>query len=163
VIAFLDALVIRKDTTLATEVYRKRTHAGWYLNFESNHPPCVKRGLIQNLLNRASTICQKQDLFNAISSLRRDLQLSGYPQGFIDSVKSSSLNKEKKPLGSVYIVYMKDVSEKFKRIGNRYNIRTVFKTKHTLRSSFMKARPERDPQQTSQYVVALPVNMAEAT
>jgi hypothetical protein len=28
VIAFLDALVIRKDTTLATEVYRKRTHAG---------------------------------------------------------------------------------------------------------------------------------------
>jgi hypothetical protein len=43
------------------------------------------------------------------------------------------LNKEEKPLGSVYISYMKGVSEKFKLIGNHYNIRTIFKTKHTLR------------------------------
>jgi hypothetical protein len=36
-----------------------------------------------------------------------------------------------KPLGSVYIPYVKGVSEKFKRIG------TVFRTKHTLRSFLM--------------------------
>jgi predicted GIY-YIG superfamily endonuclease len=56
----------------------------------------------------------------------------------------------------VYIPYVKGVSEKFKCIGNRYNIRTIFKTKHTLSSSRMKTRPERDQQQTAQCVYSIP-------
>jgi hypothetical protein len=63
-IPFLVVLLIRKRTTLATKVYRKLTHTG------RDRLPHVKRGLIQNHRNRASTICQKrQDLFNEISSL----------------------------------------------------------------------------------------------
>jgi hypothetical protein len=142
VILVLDVLVIKKKMTVATRVHRRSTHTGRYLNFRSNHPPHVKRGLIQSFHNRASTICQEQDLYNEIISLRRDLQLSGYRQGFIDLVITSKgishPNKEKRPLGSVYIPYVKGVLEKFKHIGNRYNIRTIFKTKHTLRSSLMK-------------------------
>jgi hypothetical protein len=56
----------------------------------------------------------------------------------------------------VYIPYVKGASEKFKRIGNRYNIRTIFKTKHELRSSLMKTRPERDPQQTARCIYSIP-------
>jgi hypothetical protein len=56
----------------------------------------------------------------------------------------------------VYIPYVKGISEKFKRIGNRYNIGTIFKTKHKLRSSLMKTRPERDPQQTARCVYSIP-------
>jgi hypothetical protein len=41
-ISFLDVLVIRKETTLVTQVYRKPTHVGRYLNFKSSHPPHVK-------------------------------------------------------------------------------------------------------------------------
>jgi hypothetical protein len=37
---------------------------------------------------------------------------------FIKSKGNSRQNKEQKPLGSVYIPYVKGVSEKFKRIGN---------------------------------------------
>jgi hypothetical protein len=59
-IAFLDVLVIREEMTLATKVYRKPTHTGRYLNLKSNHLPHVKRGLIQRLHNRASTIRQEQ-------------------------------------------------------------------------------------------------------
>jgi hypothetical protein len=103
---------------------------------------------------------QEQDLVKEISSLRSDLQLSGYPHSFIDSIiyfrGRSHLNKEQKPLGSVYIPHVKDVSEKFKHMGNWYNIRTIFKTKHTLRSSFMKIRPERDPQETAQCIYSIP-------
>jgi hypothetical protein len=137
VIAFLDVLVIRKETTLATKVYRKPTHTGRYLNFSSKHLPHVKTSLIQSLHTRASTICQeRQDLVKEISSLRSDLQLNGYPQAFTDSVINSKgsihLNKEQKPLGSVYIPYVKGISEKFKCTGNRY-IMTIFRTKHTLK------------------------------
>jgi hypothetical protein len=55
----------------------------------------------------------------------------------------------------VYILYVKGVSEKFKGMGNWYNIRTIFKTKHTLRSSFMKTRLERDPLQTAQCIYSI--------
>jgi hypothetical protein len=122
-IPFLDVLVIRKETTLATKFYRKPTHTGWYLNFSSNHPPHIKRDIIQSLHKRASVICQEhQDLCDEIRGLKLDLQLNGYQRGFIDSVNnskgSSRLNKEEKPLGCVYIPYVKGVSEKFKRIAN---------------------------------------------
>jgi hypothetical protein len=139
-IPFLDVLIVRKETTLATKVYGKPIHNSQYLSFKSNHPPHVKRVFIQNLHNRASTICrERQDLSNEISSLTRDLQLNCYPQDFIDSVinskGSSRPNKEEKPVGSVYIPHVKGVSEMFKHIANRYNnIRTIFKTKHTLKS-----------------------------
>jgi predicted GIY-YIG superfamily endonuclease len=64
--------------------------------------------------------------------------------------------KEEKPLGLVYIPYVKGVSEKFKRTGNQYNIRTIFKTKHTLRSSLARTRPKRDPQQMAHCVYSIP-------
>jgi hypothetical protein len=55
----------------------------------------------------------------------------------------------------VYPIWM-GVSEKFKSRGNLYNIRKIFKTEHTLRSSLTKTRPERDPQQTAQCVYSIP-------
>jgi hypothetical protein len=48
VIPFLEVLVVRKEMTLANKVYRKPTHTDQYLNFRSNHPPHVKRGLINS-------------------------------------------------------------------------------------------------------------------
>jgi hypothetical protein len=159
-IAFLDIMVIREETTLANKVYRKPTHTGRYVKFNSNYPSHVKWGLIQSLHSRASTICQeRQNLVKEISSLRSDLQLNDYPQGFIDSVIDSKgsgrLNEEQKPLRSVYIPYVKGTSEKLKCVGNRYNISTIFETKHTLRSSLMKTRLERDPQQMAQCIYSI--------
>jgi hypothetical protein len=93
--------------------------------------------------------------------MRRDLQLSGYPQLFINSVLKSrgscrpEEEERKKPLRLAFIPYVKGISEKFKRIGNRY-IRTVFKTKHTLRSSLMRTRLERSPQQTANCIYSIP-------
>jgi hypothetical protein len=73
----------------------------------------------------------------------------------ITSRGNSHLSKEVKPLGSVYMPYVKGVSEKFKRIGNRYNISTIFRTEHTLKGSLMGSRPERHPQQTAQCVYSI--------
>jgi hypothetical protein len=82
------------------------THTGWCLSFKSNHPLHVRRGIIQSLHNRAPTICQEwKYLINETDNLRCDLQLSGYPQGFTDTVinfkgSSSDTSKEENPLGS---------------------------------------------------------------
>jgi hypothetical protein len=51
---------------------------------------------------------------------------------------------------------MFSISEKFRRIGNRFNVRNVFKTKLTLRGALMKTGPVRDSQQTKQCVHNIP-------
>jgi hypothetical protein len=63
---------------------------------------------------------------------------------------------KRKIVWAVYIPYVKGVSEKFKCIGNQHNIRTIFKTKHTLTSSLTKTRLERDLQQMAQCIYSIP-------
>jgi hypothetical protein len=82
-------------------------------------------------------------LAREVSNLKHDLQLNGFPPKPINTVINNTegknrLRNEVKPIGSVVIPYVKGISDKFKRIGNRYNIRTIFKTKHTLRNTLMR-------------------------
>jgi hypothetical protein len=92
-------------------------------------------------------------------SIYVDLQLSSYHQCFTDSVINSKgtshLNKEDSPLGYVQIPYVKDVLQKLKCKANWY-IRMIFKTEHTLTSSFVKTRPERDLQQMAHCICSIP-------
>jgi hypothetical protein len=55
-------------------------------------------------------------------------------------------NNKVKPLCLISIPYVRGVSEKFKCTVNKYNIRTVFKTRHTLRSSLVRTRSISAPQ-----------------
>ena len=41
------------DVQLESSVFRKKTYIDGYLNFDSNHPTRVKRGIIQCLRYRA--------------------------------------------------------------------------------------------------------------
>jgi hypothetical protein len=158
---FLDALVMKRGPKLATRVCRKLTHTGCYLHFKSNHPHHVKRGVVQSLINRAKVICQDQkDLDNEIKHIRHDLMLNEYPLGFINSImKKSRSNRSSADTtyqGTAIIPYVKGISEKFRRIGNRFNIRTIFKTKHTLRGTLMKTEPVREAQQRKYCVYNIP-------
>jgi hypothetical protein len=80
-------------------------------------------------------------------------------KSFIESAIKSKHNrqkKEEKPVSTVCIPYVKGFSEKFKRIGNRYNIRTIFRTRNTLGSSLMRKKPKWGPQQTTHCVYSIP-------
>ena len=158
-IPFLDVLVTKTDATFSTKVYRKPTHTGRYLNFESNHPPHIKKGLIRGLQKRAITICQDQnDQHKEISHLRREFLTNGYPPSFIDSAfKTKSCSRpEQNYMGTMYIAYVKGVSEKIKRIAERFKIKTIFQTKHTLKSMFVKTTPKGEPQHTSHCIYSIP-------
>jgi hypothetical protein len=99
-------------------------------------------------------------LAHEVNNLKYDLQLNGFPPKLIKSVinntgRKNRLRNDVKPIGSVVIQYVKDISDKFKRIGNRY-IRTIFKTKYTVRNILMRTRPMSDPQLTAQCIYKIP-------
>jgi hypothetical protein len=79
-----------------------------------------------------------------------------YPQEFVDSImKLSRSNRPSSDTiyqGSVIIPYVKGISKKFRHIGNHFNIRTIFKTKHTLCVTLTKIGLVRGAQQMKQCV-----------
>jgi hypothetical protein len=86
--------------------------------------------------------------------------LNEYPQEFVDSVikpsRSSRHSSDTIYQGTLIITYIKGISEKLRRNGNRFNLRTIFKTKHTLRVTLMKPGQVGDAQQTKQRVCSIP-------
>jgi hypothetical protein len=140
---FLDVLVTKRGSKLAEKVYRKPTHIGRYLHFQSNHAYHVRRGVAYSLSSRAKVICQdKKNFNNEIKNVRHDLMLKEYPQEFVDSVmkppRSNHPSSDTIYQGTVIIPYVKGISEKLRRVRNRINVRTIFKTKHVLRGTLMK-------------------------
>jgi hypothetical protein len=80
-----------------------------------------------------------------------------YPQEFIGSVMKPSRSNYPSDTtcqGTV-IPYDKGISEKFRCIEKRFNVRIIFKTKHTLCGTMMKTGPVTDAQQT-QCVYSMP-------
>jgi hypothetical protein len=53
---------------------------------------------------------------------------------------SNRSRNEVKPIGSKFVPCVKGISDQFKRIGDHYNYKTVFKTGHTLRSILMRSK-----------------------
>ena len=84
---FLDTLLRRReDGHLDVTVYRKPTHTDRYLDFQSHHPPHVKRGLVRCLYDRARAIASTQDnLQKEEHHLSEVLRSNGYPGAFIRS------------------------------------------------------------------------------
>jgi predicted GIY-YIG superfamily endonuclease len=82
-----------------------------------------------------------------------------YPQEFIDSImklsRSSGPFSDTIYQGTFIIPYDKGISKKFRHIGNRFNVRTIFKTKHALCGTLLKMGLVRDAQQTKQCVYSI--------
>jgi hypothetical protein len=112
------------------------------------------------LISGAKVICQDQDFRIKIKNIRHHLVISEYPQDFVDSViKPSTRNRPSSDTvyqGTLIIPYAKGSSEKFRHIGNRFNVRTIFKSKYALRGTLMQTGPVRDAQQTNQCVYSIP-------
>jgi predicted GIY-YIG superfamily endonuclease len=158
---FLDVLVYRNGTALQTTVYRKPTHTGRYLHFNSNHPPHVKRGVVDSLINRAITLCTEKQEYAKVVKIRQGLATNGYTQHLIDSVLKRTRAKSRREtdetrLSAVVIKYVKGISKKFRRVGERYNTKTVFKTRQTLRTFSTRTRPHREVQDMRQCIYSIP-------
>jgi hypothetical protein len=138
----LDVLITRRESSLITTVYKKPTHAGRYPSFQSNHPLHAKQGIDQSLYNRAFTNCQEQkDFVTEVQNVKHYLWRNGYPKHFVDTTvnkfgKKNYPSTQLKESCTIVIPYVKGISDKFERIGNKYN-KTIFETKHTLHNVFV--------------------------
>ena len=81
---FLDILVTREDT-FTTNIYRKPTFSGLYTNFHSFLPESYKTGLLLTLLFRTYTICSDWSKFHTEIIILRNIMLKyEFPAIFLD-------------------------------------------------------------------------------
>jgi hypothetical protein len=108
-----------------------------------------------------------QDFQQKIKIIRRDQMLNEYPQEFVDCVmkplRGNHPSSDTVYQGTVIIPYVKGISGKFRRIGNRFKLRIIFKTKYTTRGILMKTGPVRDPSRRSSLCTAIHAIVADVT
>jgi len=148
-IPFLDVLVKRNNHKLETEVYRKATDSGLYLQYDSNHPKAVKNGIVNTMLHRAETHSSTPSNYNQeVKKIDEILIRNKYPPKLIKNIKEKRKNKlkttaeEKKPDATIVLPYIPRLSEKIKKLGNKNNIRVVFKSKETIKSKIVNFKPK---------------------
>lgn len=158
-LAFLDVCVEKDRDVLKTTVFRKKTHTGQYLNFHSNHQKSVKEGVAYSLFDRAKSLCSNNDdLKTEIKKVEQDLVRNGYPQPTINKCKKDRVFKQKeseKPKAFMAIPYVPGLSEKIRRLGRNFNVRTAFKTHSTLRQSLVKTKPRNGTQESKNCIYSI--------
>lgn len=161
---FLDVMVKKRPGAWSTNVYRKPTATGQYLHYKSNHPDHVKLGVAVGLIKRAKVICSDDTLFiEELTYIKSCLKNSGYPDKVINrAINRASLSQNEnvsdrpKPLTTVCIPYVRNLSEKLRRLNNKHNIRTVFKSGSTIRNKVVKVKPENINQNQKNVVYKVP-------
>ena len=87
-ITFLDVMLIRTNDSLKTTIYRKSTHNGVYLQWNSFAPRTWNRGTLQEILIRAYKIWSTKELLqNELKQIEGEfIKLNGYPKWIFDQV-----------------------------------------------------------------------------
>ncbi|XP_064614661.1 uncharacterized protein LOC135478316 [Liolophura sinensis] len=95
-IPFLDVLISKRNDKLLTSVYRKPTHSDQYVNYQSNQPNRIKRGIISILTKRALQI-SSINLQEEINHLKTAFTTQNrYPPQLVERTISKTLNPANK-------------------------------------------------------------------
>jgi hypothetical protein len=151
-LAFLDVLVKKREGEATTEVYRKPTDSGLFLQYDSNHPIAVKHGIVSTMMHRAQTHCSNEAVYKKeVKNVESILVNNKYPARVIRRIRSSregikkKKKEDKKPDATIVLPYVPRLSEKIRRIAGRKNIRTVFTSRDTIKSRLVRFKPKMKP------------------
>ncbi|KAJ8912526.1 hypothetical protein NQ315_014470 [Exocentrus adspersus] len=163
---FLDVMVsknVQETSNLQTNVYRKKTNTNRYLNFDSNHHLSVKKGIIKSLYDRAKLVSSNLNIFDQEKDhIKNILKENAYPEGFVEKtllqIENPPNNNQNRqnPTSNMTIPYIPRISERLKRLGNEFNIRTIFKTNNTLRSILTHTKPKNKDQNEKNCIYKIP-------
>lgn len=131
-------------------MYRKPTHTGKYLDFQSNHPVAHKRAVVSSLLTRAKRICKDGNNLEAeLKIVRRELSGNGYPQHFVERIEKQILQPKaanrKVFTTTAGIPYVRGISEALARIFADYDLRIGHVPASKLRNELVKKSRTRCP------------------
>ena len=89
-ISFLDVLIIRKNNTIKTTVYRKKAHNDIYLQWKSFIPEAWKRSTLKTLFLRAHTICSNKELLEKEVKYLKHIfiTINGFPPWVVSGVEN---------------------------------------------------------------------------
>ncbi|CAF3042390.1 unnamed protein product [Rotaria socialis] len=119
-IPFLDVLVTIDDVhnQLTTSLYRKPTHTGLYLLWDSSQSRRYKIGLIKTLVIRIYRICSTKEIIQKeINQLKETLENNGYPQHII-----------KRGISEGEIIIRKEIKAQIKAINKNANNNIIYFT-----------------------------------
>ena len=157
-IAFLDVLVTQEQEKLTTSLYRKPTHTGLYLLWDSSQNHGYKLGLIKTLVIRIYCICSSKEIVNReLSLLKKTLANNGYPPHIIrrgiaeaevlirrQSDNKKNVNKNKKIIfftikyyGEESIIFASRVKKLCRQLLLNVRIQFAFKKYMSLKSIFL--------------------------
>lgn len=148
---FLDALVKRAPTGLSFSVYRKPTHSGRYLGFESVHPMVHKRSVVRSLVERACRTCSDtSSLQEELEIIESELTRNGYPRHFIrKTAKSLMKNKptetqamdaEAPRKKRAAVPYIRGVSEALARVFRKHGVQIAHVPASKLKGDLMNVK-----------------------
>ena len=137
-LAFLDTLThVLPDGSTKTNIYRKATLTGQYLDFTSNHHIKQKIGIITTFEHRVQElITTEEDKKEEMKHVKQALKRCGHPNWTLNRRKERK-PKEKEKVerrGKVTIPYIKGLSENLARIFKRYDIETIHKPTATIKN-----------------------------
>ena len=161
---FLDILVAHKGSKLITTVYRKKTHTDRYLNFRSHHHPRVKTGVISCLRVRAHNICDNTTLTSEKKHLQHVFESNGYPCWTVTNVLQQSQARQQPTLDDVktlYLPYVKGLSEQIEKAVRDLDIRMVFKSASTLRKQLVHVKPKQNPDTVKGVIHSIPCDCSK--
>jgi len=161
-INFLDTTLIKKNGKIIFDFYKKPTNSGKYLHFYSNRPIEHKKGIL-NLFDRILLL--SHPLFQTKNLEDINILINnGYPLEFIFSTINNRkqfcvsrikqykkhLNEEDDNRSCFTIPYVKNISEKFKSISKKHELKLAFSASNSF-SKFIKTG--KDPPDHSSYCV----------
>ena len=170
-INFLDISITRKlDQKLSLNWYRKPTWSGRYLNFFPHHTLRYKKSVVNNLVDRAILLSDKEFHTFNLNLIKNVLQENCYPLTFVQEIVDLKLQtiERKSRLGNNQVVADRDIqpfisiphieglSEKILRILGNYNINIAFKNHKSLKMIFKPTKDRLKKEKLSNIVYSIP-------
>ena len=176
-ISFLDVLVTRQEDKLATSMYRKPTHTGLYMLWDSCQNRRYKLGLIRTLVIRIYRICSTETAKKEeLDTLRSTLLDNGYPLHIIrrgikegevlikrmsqTENNNNASNERKKVIflpiqyyGQESIVFASRVKKICQKLLPTLDIQFCFRKHMSLKSIFLPKLKGKDEKKTNKNLV----------
>ena len=169
-IPFLDTRVTPgPNNTIHTKVYRKPTHTGQYLHWDSNHFITAKNSVYNTLAHKAKVVSSTPgNLAKEWDHLKKGLMACQFPNWALNRLQQefqlkhnhNSINNQTEAQSnsnnrannnsrqnkniSIVIPYIQGLGERYKRTCNKQGIQVHFKGTNTVKQLLMAAK-DQDP------------------